>query len=490
MARKPLTAALFGLAGTKERKPALAPKKVMGRPGFSVFGGRLKSKETNAKVTGKVKWRTYADISTNVSIVAAGLRSFTNLIQRTEWTVEPARDRGQNEDPSDAAKEAAEFLEEILHGMDTPWNKVMTKASTFKFYGFSISEWQAMQRDDGRIGLLDIMPRPQHTIERWDIDYEGGGNVLGVWQQPPQTGEYLYLPRKKLLYVVDDILTDSPDGMGLLRHVVEPAEKLKEYMRNEALGIQRDMRGIPIGRAPLTALDEMVASGEITADERTQQLQYMDDLVQMQAKSEDTGVVVDSITYQNKTDAGETFTSVPKWGLELVTGGGNGVGIRETGMAIDRLNREMARVLGVEHLMLGDGSGGNRALSEDKTRNFFLQMEGTLQDLSQAVEKDIVDMIWALNGMPEELKPTMAYEAVQFKDVSQITAALREMATAGAVLSPDDPAIDEVRTLLGLSGQPDQDPLAQALNLGETDLADDPVEDDDEADEEMDRGED
>lgn len=478
---------LFGLRGQSEARAPSKPKKSMGRPGFTVYGGRLLSQEKNSKVTGQARWRTYSDISTNLSIVAAGLRSFTNLIQRTEWTVEPARDRGLNEEPSDEAKEAADLLDEILNDMLTPWNKVVTKASTFKFWGFSINEWVAMQREDGTIGLLDVMPRPQHTIERWDIDFDNGGRVVGVWQQPPQTGEYLYLPRKKFLYIVDDVLTDSPAGMGLLRHCVDPAEKLKEYMRNEALGIQRDMRGIPIGRAPIADLDAKVASGEITEDDKTAALAYIDDLVKIQAKSEDTGVVVDSITYQNKTENGETYSNIPKWGLELVTGGGNGIGIRETGAAIDRLNREMARVLGVEHLMLGDGSGGNRALSEDKTRNFFLQMEGTLQDISQAVEKDIVDTIWALNGFPAELKPTLTYEAVQFKDVSQITASLRDMATAGAVLAPNDPAIDEVRTLLGLSGQPEEDVMSQVLGLGDTSTGTEELEPDID-DEELEEG--
>src|SRR5260221_278291 len=56
----------------------------------------------------------------------------------------------------------------------------------------------------------------------------------------------LGLPRTKIMYLVDDTLTDSPEGMGLLRHCVEPAERLKEYLEQEAIGFLRDLRGIPI----------------------------------------------------------------------------------------------------------------------------------------------------------------------------------------------------------------------------------------------------
>jgi hypothetical protein len=48
-----------------------------------------------------------------------------------------------------------------------------------------------------------------------------------------------------------------------------------------------------------------------------------------------------------------------------------------------------------------------------------------------------------------EFKP----EAVQRKDVREITQSIQQMAAAGAILAPDDPAIDEIRDLLGLSKQ-------------------------------------
>ena len=119
--------------------------------------------------------------------------------------------------------------------------------------------------------------------------------------------------------------------------------------------------------------------------------------------------------------------------------------------AIERINREIARVLGVEAIILGDGDAGSYALSRDKTNQFSLTVDSTLQELAEGFEDDLLTPLWQLNGWPIEAMPSLKPEAVQYRDIEQVTAALRDMANAGAVLDPDDPAINEVRALLGLS---------------------------------------
>jgi hypothetical protein len=42
------------------------------------------------------------------------------------------------------------------------------------------------------------------------------GRLKGVIQESPLTGESLYIPRWKSIYLVDDLLSDSPDGLGLV----------------------------------------------------------------------------------------------------------------------------------------------------------------------------------------------------------------------------------------------------------------------------------
>jgi hypothetical protein len=144
--------------------------------------------------------------------------------------------------------------------------------------------------------------------------------VLGVWQRDPQTSREIYLPRAKLVYLVDDQLTDRPDGMGWFRHLVEPAEKLKTYLKLESLGFQRDLTGIPIGRAPLQKINQLVKDGKLTQAQADLMIEGFKEFCRLEMKSEHTGLMLDSNTYRGKTEQGEQISQVAEWGMELLTG--------------------------------------------------------------------------------------------------------------------------------------------------------------------------
>ena len=137
--------------------------KTVGASGTAVYGGYIQEDETSARLVGRQKYRTYSNMLANVEIVATGVRYFLNLLAKASWNVEPA-------DDSDQAKEIAEAIEDMIHGMDTSWARVIRRAGMYRFYGFSIQEWTAKRREDGLIGLADIAPRPQLTIERWNVN--------------------------------------------------------------------------------------------------------------------------------------------------------------------------------------------------------------------------------------------------------------------------------------------------------------------------------
>lgn len=445
MADKPFFG-LFSFGGNKTAQPT----KMVGSSGTSISGGYVQVIDNNPRLSHGQRQLTTADIMANCSIVAAGLRYFLNLVANPAWQVEPAKDIN-GEESSDEAKAAAEFLESTLYDMNISWVRIIRRSGLFRFHGFGIQEWQAKRREDGLIGYRTIAVRPVHTISRWDTDENG--EVLGVTQTNPDNAQEIYLPRSKIIYLVDDSLSDSPEGFGLFRQVVEPAERLKEYLRIEQQGFERDFRGIPVGRAPLSAIDEAIASGELKQEDKPRLLSGIKNFITMRAKGQSTGLLLDSSTYENQSDTGTSATSVPQWGMELLSGGS--AGIEHVGTSVRRTNEEIARILGVESMLVGDGGGGSRALSEDKSRNLYLTVNSCVMDIAEAFEHDYVGPLWRLNGLDKKLMPTLKPEDVSFKSVSEITAALRDMATAGAVLAPDDPAIQDVRDLLGISRAPE-----------------------------------
>lgn len=419
--------------------PKVTPFKEMGATGTAVFGGYVQRKDKAAEWFGRQRYLVSSEILANVSIVAASVRYFLNLIAHPQWAVVPATDKEED-------KAYAEFVEDVMHSMASPFHSSIRRAATYQFHGFGLQEWTATRRPDGKTGFLDIEPRMQHTIERWEVEEESG-RVLGVWQRSPQTNSLHGIPRTKSIYLVDDTFTDSPEGFGIFRNLLEPYNRLKQYLALETRTFERDLRGIPIGRMPIAKLREQVRAGNMTEAKANEIIAAMTDFVALQVKDSTTGIVLDSMPYESEAADGMKVSSVYQYGMELLQGSGNG--LPELSHAIDRLQREMARIIGTEHLMMGD-AGGNRALATDKSRNMYLTANSVLNNLTAVYTRDAIDPLWTLNGFPEESKPWFQAEDVAFKDVQEITASLRDMATAGAVLPPDDPAIDDVRDLLGI----------------------------------------
>lgn len=416
-----------------------APTQTAGVPGTAVIGGYVQEGERNPNLANRdERYRTYSDILANTSIVAAGTRYFLNLVAKAEWTFKPAE--------GDTDGWYAERAEEMLtDDPATSWARIVRRAAMYRFYGFSVQEWTARKRNDGLITFADVAPRAQQTINRWDLLDDG--TVQGVTQLSPQTMRELYLPRQKLLYIVDDTLSDSPEGLGLFRHLVASAARLTRYEQLEGIGFETDLRGIPIGRAPFTDLMEKVTSGQITEQQRRALIKPLQDFMRNHVKTAKLGMLLDSITYETKDEAGRP-SSTQQWGVDLLKGTASS--FAENAQAIERINREMGRVLGVEQLLLGAGAG-SYALSDDKTSSFFLLIDGALTEVRESVRDDLLRTLWQLNGWPEDMMPELGTEAIRHTDVAEVAAVLRDMATAGATLDPEDPVVGEVRELLGVS---------------------------------------
>jgi len=428
-----------------KRKKLPDPTRTLGHTGTSVYGGYLTTNEENAALVGTARYKVYGDILANTTIVSAGTRYFLNLVSKAGWHVDPAHEEG--EEPSDRAKEIAEAVEAAMHDMKTPWHRVVRRAAMYRFYGFSVQEWTAkVSKDEGVINYLDIAPRPQITIEQWDVDYSG--EVLGMIQQSPQTFDKIYLPRAKVLYVVDDSLSDNPEGLGLFRNIVESSRRLRRYQQLEGYGFENDLRGIPVGRAPFTLLQELVDQGKLSSGQKTDIEKPLQDFIQSHIKSPALGLLLDSMVYTSEDDAASP-SNVKQWDMELLKAGNTSQDA--VARSIERLNREIARTLGVEQLLLGDGASGSYALSRDKTQAFAAIVDSSLQELAETFDKDFIEPLFLLNGWDEDLKPTIRTKSINLRDILQVTQALKDMAASGSIMQPDDPAIIEVRDLLGLS---------------------------------------
>lgn len=459
-----ITKQISSIVGISREKPR--PRQAQGESGNAVIGGYVQEFETNSKLTGRRKYTTYSDILVNVAIVSAGVRYFLNLISSAKWDVEPYR-VDEDTDPTPQAEEIARLVLDIMNDMETPWHRVVRRAAMYRFYGFSVQEWVAKARADGIIGYADIQPRPQITIEQWDVEDD---EIMGVVQRARIYSQELYIPRAKLIYLVDDSLSDTPEGLGLFRHLVKPASELQRFEQLEAFGFETDLKGVPIGRAPLGRLDEQVQQGNITQQQRTSILQPLKDFITNHIKNPSLGMLMDSQTYETQDEAGRP-SNAKLWDLELLRSDGTAQSQTAIDNAIKRKTRELARILNVEGLLLGDNSTGSEALARDKTRNTLLIAQSSLQEIVETMQRDFLDPLMDLNGWGEEVRPQLTTDSLRLIDITEIAAILRDMAAAGATLMPDDPVINDVREMLGVS-KVDFDQLFADAALRGADLLD------------------
>jgi hypothetical protein len=315
-----------------------------------------------------------------------------------------------------------------------------------RFYGFALGEWVAKRNDDGTIGFKNVVALAQMTIDRWLL--EKNGSVLGAVQTSPQTGKDTSIPRAKLVYVVDDAINDSPEGYGLMRHVVDSVRRLMRLQELELWGYAGDLRGIPVARAPLAELDKAVKNKVITKVQADALVTGLDSFVKNHVKNPDLGIMLDSTPYKG-TGEQRTPVNVPQWDLTLLDGGT--YSLEAVMAAIVRIQREIARVFGVEHLMLGENSAGSRSLSNDKTQSFGLMVDSALTEIREALERDLLKPLFELNGWDTDLMPSLKTEAQAFRNLAELSAVIRDLATAGVQVDRQDEAVQEIMELAGLS---------------------------------------
>lgn len=405
-----------------------------------VQSGYIVDRERNPNLAGQKKYSYYEDLLANISVISSSVRLYADLMAKAEWKCEPI-------DDSEEAKKYADLLQGIIFDQQQSWESTVKSAGLFVFWGFALLEMTAKKRDDGTIGFQSIELRPCRTITRWDVTESG--NVEHFIQTKPLTGQEIAIPRSKVVYLVDNLLTDSPEGAGMFRAMSETAARLKEIQVSEKIGVDRDMAGLPIGRAPLAALDQAVANGDITEEQKKAAIQGLEAMVTLVKKGERTGIILDSKTYDSVSDTSRNTSGVNQWDLSLLQSTTNS--LDSVDKIIRRLNMELARISGTEILLLGSDGSGSLALSKDKSSSLMLRINGILKDVAGQMNRDAVNWIWELNAFPPEMKPTLTVSEVSQRDVEELAATVRELSTSGLTLNRDDDASRELFAMLGLT---------------------------------------
>lgn len=445
-----------GRAEVNPVSPQLA-QTTIGRRGNSInssFGGRYFPKLPREHLT-------FSRMIRLIPIVSRAMTDFQDKCSRAQWSVIPAIEEEEMLDEqgnplpkspeAQLAEEYAEFVREQL--FDNPnfnWNDVVRRDAGYKFWGYAVSEWTLGFDRDRRLVFSDIAPRSQASINRFDVEEETG-KVLGFYQGSREDN---FIPIDKTVYFCDGSIDDTPEGQGVLARTRYMAEEWFDLFKTRSISIKQDARGMFVGRVPhQKLLSQGMTPDEVEAMEDN--VRNIEEVLNNQTKSENMGIILPSESQTVDNQGAERIINVPEWDIQLLQG--DSKGLEELEEAINSLNREMARAMYAEHILLGDNSVGSYALSEEKSKSVYQLVDECLAALVKGYSSQLIPVLFEYNGFNTELMPRLEVESADYRSLDDDIKAVNILNS----FPPHHPAIDHFAAKLGIPVEPLQQRLAR-----------------------------
>jgi hypothetical protein len=392
--------------------------------------------------------KTYREMRDNDATVGAIMAAMDMVLRGVEWRTEPSDENDQ------AAIDAAEFADSLRDDMSHTWEDFISEVMTFLTYGFAFHEIVYKKRegpnqkdpkrkskyDDGRIGVRKLAPRAQWTLQDFTFDDDGG---IQAFVQDAAYGRAV-IPMDKGLLFRTVTANNNPMGRSVLRNAFKSWYMTKHMQDAEAIAVERELNGLPVGRIPSAYLAPN-ATAEQTAI-RTQFERQLRDL-----KNNSQGYWLGpSDTY---VDAQGKPTDIRLVDIELMAS--NGTRNIDVGAVIVRYQRDIARTVLADFVMLGQSETGSFALSKSKTDLFLSALEGYLSIIASVLNRFLLPRVFALNGMDQRLLPRYVHGQVAPANLAELGDFLQKAAASGMPLFPDEQLENQVRDMAGLTERPD-----------------------------------
>lgn len=430
-----------------KEKPTSTDFLEIGSSGLHQYGGQIRD-DFLRQLQGKQAYGNFREMADNDPVIGAMLHAIEMLIRGVEWTVEPA-----DADIEQAVREA-EFVSECLTDMSDSWHDTLASIISFLVYGFSYHEIVYKYRrgfsddpktrskySDGRVGWRKLPGRSQETIQRWELDETGG--IQGAYQLDPNAKNkgLVYLPIGKCLLFRTTSRFNNPQGRSILRNAFVPWYYKRRIQEIEAIGIERDLAGMPVALVPPQLL-----SNAATSDERAA-LEAIKQIVRNIKRDEQEGIVF-PLAYDPETKQ-------PAYDLKLLSTGGRRQ--FDTDAIIGRYDQRIAMTVLADFLLLGHEKVGSQALSVSKIELFIKSLDAYLSEISEVFNQYAIPRLMRINGVSEEMSPTLVYQTPKNVDLASISQFITALAQAGAPLFPDENLENYLRDLGGLpTGQAEE----------------------------------
>jgi hypothetical protein len=440
------------------------PTMELGVAGAKISGGFVYD-EFLPQLVGERGRRVFREMRDNDATVGAVLFAIEMVLRKVDWRIQENSETKGTPESEDAAK----FVDGVLFkDMENTWDEFLSDVLTMLVYGWEFTEVVYKRRigpnevdpkkrsryNDGAIGIRKLGARPQETLDKWLIDEYG--TVHGMYQQPPEGGPLRFIPMSKALLFLQTTYKSSPEGRSVLRGAYRSWYFLKNIQEIEAIAIERELNGLPVVKIPNAILNG--TSAEAVAAKNA----YIK-LVRDIKFNEQGGVVIPSDPYY---DADGKPTGVQQVSLELLAS--KGTRAIQTGETVLRYQREIARTVMADFIMLGSNDRGSFAMSKDKSSLFIKGTEGWLTSIAENINRNLITKLWKFNNFPQNTMPSLLPGSVAPIDLDELGKYISDLARAGAPLFPDKELEDKLREVADLpysTGENEDIPIEDDMDV-------------------------
>lgn len=234
---------------TETTQRAAQVLQAVGTTGLKNLGGQIQEEYLTALKSWSREVKIYLEMRDD-PVIGTLLDAIKLPLLAAEFDCTPAGD-------SKADEEAAVWLYDNLNGMKRQaWRSHVMDALEVLDFGFAIAVPVLEKREDGRLWLKSIEPRGQETLYNWDFSPEEPDKATAFNQQDPDNGQFHNIPLERCLHFAFRGRKGNPQGRSLLRSLFKPWRILTDLQNLEAIGMERDVGGMPICELPEDPLED------------------------------------------------------------------------------------------------------------------------------------------------------------------------------------------------------------------------------------------
>lgn len=371
------------------------------------------------QLRGRRAARVYEEMAWNDATIGGILYAVEQLVRQVDWTVE-------SDNPA-----VMEFLTDNIEGLEHSWDDFIAAALSELIYGWSMFE-VVYRRDDAVWTWQKFAFRGQDTLHEWLLDPHTGD--LHGFIQVTRHGESVTIPIEKLIHFRTTTNEGKPEGRSWLRRAYRAWYLKKRTEDIAAIGIERDLNGMPVAEMPVDILLAGQGNPEFDAIMKVV-----------------TGLKVDELMGVGwpleYDEAGNKL-----YELSLLSTSGR--------PKLDALQfirtqaQDIAGVMLAQFVGLGRDAVGSRALAEPQQELFQTALGALLDSIEEQFHRQATQRLLDLNGMESG---RIVHGELRDLDLEGIGNFILRTAQGGATWFTDDPESDE--------NQQRMDELAQMAGL-------------------------